>query len=123
LLAALGNSGVQIRRILQVQYEAGALRKETFELVKSMLDRYVTENIPTNVATKSIELSKIPQPANEAPVSAPQPSAPLTLGHEVDTDTQFGAPAGAPGAGCQAGGPRNLRCGSRQFAGLVQEIR
>lgn len=55
LLASSGNSEAQIRRILQERYEAGALRKETFQLVKSMLDRYVTEHLPTSStkATKS----------------------------------------------------------------------
>jgi len=47
----LGNGGgaeAEIRRILQARYETGDLRKETFQLVKSMLDRYVTEYIPTS---------------------------------------------------------------------------
>jgi serine/threonine protein kinase len=48
LLAGSGNSEGEIRRILQERYAAGALRKETFQLVKSLLDRYVTENIPTS---------------------------------------------------------------------------
>jgi len=47
----LGNGGgaeAEIRRVLQARYETGDLRKETFQLVKSMLDRYVTECIPTS---------------------------------------------------------------------------
>jgi len=48
LLATTGNSEAEIRRVLQERYEQGALRKETFQLVKSMLDRYVTENIETS---------------------------------------------------------------------------
>ena len=47
LLADNGNSEADIRRVLQERYEAGELRKETFQLVKSMLDRYVTEDLPT----------------------------------------------------------------------------
>ena len=47
LLATAGGSEKEIRRVLQERYEQGALRKETFQLVKSMLDRYVTEKIPT----------------------------------------------------------------------------
>ena len=43
LLASSGGSEAEIRRVLQERYEAGELRKETFQLVKSMLDRYVTE--------------------------------------------------------------------------------
>ena len=48
LLSSGDNSEAEIRRVLQERYEAGDLRKETFQLVKSMLDRYVTENIPTS---------------------------------------------------------------------------
>ena len=47
LLKASGNSEAEIRQVLQEQYDSGALRKETFQLVKSMLDRYSTENMPT----------------------------------------------------------------------------
>ena len=66
LLASSGNSEAQIRRILQERYEAGALRKETFQLVKSMLDRYVTEHLPTS----STPVTKAPtatRAANKAP--------------------------------------------------------
>lgn len=47
LLASSPSSEAQIRRTLQESYEAGVLRKETFQLVKSLLDRFVTEKIPT----------------------------------------------------------------------------
>ena len=48
LLAGNGNTEAEIRRVLQERYESGDLRKETFQLVKSMLDRYVTEQAPTS---------------------------------------------------------------------------
>lgn len=48
LLEASGGSEAEIRRVLQERFEAGALREETFQLVKSMLDRYVTEQVPTS---------------------------------------------------------------------------
>ncbi|MCH9695799.1 MAG: protein kinase [Gammaproteobacteria bacterium] len=48
LLASSSGGEGEIRRVLQERYDSGALRKETFQLVKSMLDRYVTENIPTS---------------------------------------------------------------------------
>jgi len=48
LLASDGNNEAEIRRTLQERYEEGDLRKETFQLVKSMLDGYVTERIPTS---------------------------------------------------------------------------
>ncbi|MDH4056925.1 MAG: protein kinase [Gammaproteobacteria bacterium] len=54
LLLASGNSEAQIRRTLQECYESGALRKETFQLVKSMLDRFVTENVPTSATAENI---------------------------------------------------------------------
>jgi serine/threonine protein kinase len=47
LLANNGNSAAEIRRVLQDRFDKGALRKETFQLVKSMLDRYVSEATPT----------------------------------------------------------------------------
>jgi serine/threonine protein kinase len=51
LLSKDGSSEAEIRRILQEHYESGNLRKETFQLVKSMLDRYVTEEAPTSPGT------------------------------------------------------------------------
>ncbi|NQV87381.1 MAG: protein kinase [Woeseiaceae bacterium] len=54
LLADTGSSEAQIRKVLQERYDAGALRKETFQLVKSMLDRFVMENIPTSAARERI---------------------------------------------------------------------
>lgn len=47
LLEASGGRESGIRRVLREQYESGALRKETFQLVESVLDRFVTEQIPT----------------------------------------------------------------------------
>jgi len=51
LLSNNGASEAEIRRVLQERYESGELRKETFQLVKSMLDRYVTEQKPTSPDT------------------------------------------------------------------------
>lgn len=48
LLESSDGSEAEIRRVLQERFEAGALRQETFQLVKSMLDRYVTEQVPTS---------------------------------------------------------------------------
>ncbi len=60
LLEASGGSEAEIRQELQDRFDSGALRKETFQLVKSMLDRYVTEQVPTsNVETDA--------PANDDP--------------------------------------------------------
>ncbi len=57
LLASNGNSEAEIRRILQERYEAGDLRMETFQLVKSMLDGYVTERIPTSPVADTPEMT------------------------------------------------------------------
>ena len=48
VIGADGGNEAEIRRILQERYEAGELRKETFQLVKSMLDRFVTEQVATS---------------------------------------------------------------------------
>lgn len=50
LLGTSGGNEAEVRRVLQERYESGHLRKETFQLVKSMLDRYVTERVPTSGA-------------------------------------------------------------------------
>jgi serine/threonine protein kinase len=60
LLEASGGSEAEIRRVLQERFDSGALRKETFQLVKSMLDRYVTEQVPTSN-------TEVEEPANDDP--------------------------------------------------------
>jgi len=80
LLSSSGNSEAQIRKVLQERYEAGALRKETFQLVKSMLDRYSTENIPTSPTTNHVANDAIANPVKPLPID-PQPQG----------DDQFGA--------------------------------
>ena len=75
-----GNSEAEIRRVLQECYDSGELRQETFQLVKSMLDRFVTEKTPT-VDTPQTAL---PEPASSVPPLAPAAT------HDSDDD-QFGA--------------------------------
>ena len=65
LLASTGGNEGEIRRILQERYEEGALRQETFQLVKSMLNRYVTEDMPTSRIVKQV---KVPSLAGFAPL-------------------------------------------------------
>lgn len=55
LLADQGGSEAEIRRVLQERYESGALRKETYQLVKSMLDNYVTEDLATAPRTAYVD--------------------------------------------------------------------
>ena len=81
LLSSSDSSEAEIRRVLQERYEAGGLRKETFQLVKSMLDRYVTENIPTSPIKQS-------PPAPKPPQSDAPPAAAGSLPNDEDS---FGA--------------------------------
>ncbi len=75
LLESSDGSEAEIRRVLQERFETGALRQETFQLVKSMLDRYVTEQVPTsNTAAdgqrpqgESGEVDTDESPANDDP--------------------------------------------------------
>jgi hypothetical protein len=74
MLEASGGSETEIRRVLQERFDAGALRKETLQLVKSMLDRYVTEQVPTSnnetrqkQANESASVRAIDEPANDDP--------------------------------------------------------
>ena len=47
LLSDDGAGEDEIRRLLEEQFSSGQLRQETYQLVKSMLDRYVTEHVET----------------------------------------------------------------------------
>jgi serine/threonine protein kinase len=76
LLATSGSSEAQIRRVLQERYDAGALRKETFQLVKSMLNRYITEDIATSPTPEElVPVSSRKQPPTKPPPVAPEPVA------------------------------------------------
>jgi hypothetical protein len=77
LLEASGGSEAEIRQVLQERFDSGALRKETFQLVKSMLDRYVTEQVPTSnnrdgqqQADRSAAAGALDEPANDDPFSS-----------------------------------------------------
>ena len=68
LLGSNGGNEADIRRVLQDRYENGNLRKETFQLVKSMLDGYVSEQAPTSslvaasTAPVKPQMKKTPDP-------------------------------------------------------------
>ena len=78
LLSDSGGSEAEIRRVLQERYDNGTLRKETFQLVKSMLDRYVTEQAPTSPALSGamgrieprIGSAAAPEPAQKDPMTS-----------------------------------------------------
>jgi serine/threonine protein kinase len=55
LLADNGRFEGEIRRVLQERYDKGDLRKETYQLVKSMLDRYVSEELPTSPTSDDLD--------------------------------------------------------------------
>ncbi len=68
LLASSGGSERQIRQVLQERYDSGELRQETFQLVKSMLDRYVTETIPTTPTRSAIGTPRPPAVEKVTPI-------------------------------------------------------
>ena len=84
LLASSGGNEKQIREILQERYEDGDLRKETFQLVKSMLDRYVTEKIPTTPTRAAINPGKPPAVDTVAPIDT-------VISDESSNDDAFGS--------------------------------
>ena len=86
LLSSSGSSEAEIRRVLQERYDAGDLRKETFQLVKSMLDRFSTEKVPTADAPQS----RAPEPASPTPPVVPAAPAVPAATSDSDDD-QFGA--------------------------------
>jgi len=100
LLEASGGSEAEIRRVLQEQYESGGLRNETFQLVKSMLDRYVSEQVPTspgavsataNVVTPIIT-ADVNEPANDDPFSSTDVIATDVLpAEDADARVQVGS--------------------------------
>ena len=68
LLEENGGGETEIRRVLRERFESGALRRETFQLVESMLDRYVTEQVPTSSTESGHEEADAPSaPATEQP--------------------------------------------------------
>jgi serine/threonine protein kinase len=81
LLADGRNTEAEIRRVLQERYDGGELRQETFQLVKSMLDRYVSEQAPTSPGTPDAQgriepsFSAAEPDIETTPVELPQPDA------------------------------------------------
>jgi len=70
LLEASENNEAAIRHVLQHQYDNGGLRKETFQLVNSMLDSYSLENMPTSPDAHAIALQQPMAPAAPGPASS-----------------------------------------------------
>jgi len=106
LLSGNGSSEAEIRRVLQERYESGELRNETFQLVKSMLDKYVTEQAPTSPdlddpmgrIEPSVDAKPVPNPTpGLAPVDDPMsstiviPDTPLAHPDSADDRVQIGS--------------------------------
>jgi serine/threonine protein kinase len=60
LLASGVSSEAEIRLILQQRYDSGRLRKETFQQIKTILDRYAIERSPAAPVPKE----SVPEPKN-----------------------------------------------------------
>ena len=87
LLATGGGSEAAMRGVLQERYEAGELRKETFQLVKSMLDRYVTEKLRTSPLPENMSDSERKEPQLADVLAAPAARA---MSPESERDDDFG---------------------------------
>ena len=75
----------EIRRVLQERYEGGGLRKETYQLVKSMLDRYASEGVPT--VPDSVTFDTIDGPAAEPASDDGGEEKPFSSTTVLPTDT------------------------------------
>lgn len=78
LLSGSGGNEATIRRVLQDRYEAGELRKETFQLVKSMLDGYAMDQVAPPSPTPPRNEPAIADP----PRPKPQETAAVTADRE-----------------------------------------
>ena len=80
LLASNGGDEAEIRRVLQERYQAGSLRKETFQLVQSILDR--TE-------LKESQEESAPEPVGQ--ISPGSSLRDISVEAELDGDDKFGS--------------------------------
>ncbi len=65
LLANSGGNETEIRRVLEERYESGSLRAETFQLVRSMLDRLAGESDASGPSAARVQPAPLPiSPAN-----------------------------------------------------------
>ncbi|MDJ0909590.1 MAG: protein kinase [Woeseiaceae bacterium] len=97
LLTDDGAGEAEIRRMLEDQFSSGQLRRETYQLVKSMLDRYVTEHVdtvPGVVATDDGPLRELGQvdepPVDEYSSTTVLPNEPLRV-ETADDRVQVGS--------------------------------
>jgi hypothetical protein len=74
LLTSDGISEAEVRRVLQERYESGDLGQETFQLIKSMLNRYVSEKIPTRPSVTN-PATDANSPAAAALMDSPSPTS------------------------------------------------
>ena len=102
LLSSRGSSEAEVRRVLQERYDAGDLRKETFQLVKLILDRFNAKR-DSRTPKRTVVRSGADSPENGL---EPGPKT------EPESDDSFGAttvlpndvlPVNDPGARVQVG--------------------
>ncbi len=80
LMAKNGGNEGDVRRVLQDRYDKGDLRKETYQLVKSMLDQFVSGDVAIGVAANNDDARSLvetdePGTADE-PLSLVEPDEP-----------------------------------------------
>ena len=89
LLLANADNESEIRDVLQQHYNNGTLRKETFQLVESILDAFVTEQIPTEPTPQKV-VSIRPEAEEQSAQPAEQPDFSMT--QKIDMDGVLGPP-------------------------------
>jgi hypothetical protein len=94
-LLGTGGSEAEIRRVLQDRYDSGDLRKETFQLVKSMLDRFATDKTqvidrrPDATADKTQVIDRQPDAtADKTQVIDRQPDAAADKTQVIDRESE-----------------------------------
>ena len=81
----------QIRRIVQDRYDRGDLHRETFELVQSMLDSYVTELLATSPTSILRATATSAGEVADASFDAPPDEDPFTTTTVIETSTDLRA--------------------------------
>ena len=74
LMADKGSKEGEIRRVLQDRYDKGNLRKETYQLVKSMLDQFVSGDEAANAANGNDEPLSLVEPDEPSKPAKPTPA-------------------------------------------------
>ena len=65
----------EIRKVLKERYNDGALRAETFQLVTTILDNFVSEDVPTSPLIRAAKKSPAMKPKPKSLDDMPEPRA------------------------------------------------